>query len=144
MVSCSFSIPDHLLQLFYAHPYCNLKILAVMRTGHCDIWMLLLNLWSTHFWLLDWHLVSASFFKFPLLHWIFLSWLLNICHVFDLCWRADPSNDLFSSSGQLQYLYCWLCSWLAQWDKIVFFYHMRSWNWFVEASTIVCMVGRVC
>ena len=28
----------------------------------------------------------------------------------DPCWRADLSNDLCSSSGQLQYLYCWLCS----------------------------------
>ena len=83
-----------------------------MWTGHCDIWMLSLNLWSNHFWLLDLHLVSDSFFKFPCLHWIVLCWLLNICHIFDPCWRADliKINDICSSSGQLQYLYCWLCS----------------------------------
>ena len=60
-----------------------------MWSGHCDIWMLSLNLWSNPFWVSRPTSGIRLIFKFPFLHWIVISLLLNICHIFDPCWRAD-------------------------------------------------------
>ena len=93
-----------------------------MWTGHCDIWMLLLNLWSNHFWLLDWHLTSDSFFKCPFIHWIVLSWLLTNWHLFDPCWRADLIKWFVFKFRSITVSICIVdCIQLAQWDKIVVF-----------------------
>ena len=53
---------------------------------------------------------DAIFATNPVSYWSQISYYTCICHIFNSCWRADLSNDLCSSSGQLQYLYCWLCS----------------------------------
>ena len=117
-----------------------------MWTGYCDIRMVSLNLWSNHFWLLDLHLVSDSYFKFPFLHWIVLSWLLNICHIilFDPCWRADLIKwFMFKFRSIAVSVLLTVFNWLSE-TRLYFFSHMRSWNWFVVASTIVCIAGCVC
>ena len=107
--------------------------------------MLLLNLWSNHFWLLDWHLVSDSFFKFSFLNSSFLI-VEYLSHIWSML--KGWSNQMIyvqvrSITVSVFSWYCWLCSIGSVRQDCNFFSHMGSWNWFVGRINH-CLYCRLC